>query len=56
MAPYYRRWASIVVPEELLAGRSKWMSESHSIGVSLWPYGHISKYPKAVMVDVGTIR
>jgi len=27
------------------------MSESHSIGVGWWPYGHISKYPRAV-VDI----
>jgi len=46
---YRRSW-------ELLAGRSKGMPEPHSIGVGLWPYGHISKYPRAVMVDVETVR
>ena len=56
MAPYYPRWVSIDVPRELLAGRSKWMFETRSIGIDLWPYGHISKYPRAVTVDVGTVR
>ena len=56
VAPYYDRWASINVPVELLAGKSKWMSETYSIGVGLWPCGHISKYPRAVTVDVGTVR
>ena len=56
MTPYYPRWASIDVPRELLAGRSKWMFETRSIGIDLWPYGHISKYPRAVKVDVGTVR
>jgi hypothetical protein len=53
---HYPRWASNDVPGELLAAKSKWMSESHSIGVGLWPYGHISRYPRVVMVDVGSIR
>ena len=54
--PYYPRWASSYVPRELQAGRSKWTSESHSIGVGWWPYGHISKYPRPVTVDFGTVR
>jgi len=33
VALYYPRWASIDVPRELQAGKSNWMSESHSIGV-----------------------
>ena len=33
VALYYPRWASIDVPRELQAGKSKWMSESHSLGV-----------------------
>ena len=53
---YYPRWASNDVPGELLKGKSKWMSESRSIGVGLWPYGHNSIYSRAVMVGVGTIR
>ena len=56
VAPYYPRWVNIDVPWELQAGKSKWMSESHSIGVGWWPYGHISKYPRVVTVDVGTVR
>ena len=54
--PHYPRWASNDIPGELLAGKSKWMFETHSIGVDLRPYGHISKYPRAITVDVGTIR
>jgi hypothetical protein len=54
--PCYPRWASYGVPTELLAGKSKWMSEPHSIGVGLWPNRHISRYPRAVTVGVGTIR
>jgi len=46
VAPYYPRWASIDVPRELQAGKSKCMPESHSIGVGWWPYGHISKIPE----------
>jgi len=56
VAPYYPRWASIDVPRELQAGKSKWMSEPYSIKVGLWPYGHTSKYPRTVTVDVGTVR
>ena len=40
-APHYPRWATNDVPRELLAGKSKWISETHLIGVSLRPYGHI---------------
>ena len=56
MVPYYPRWASIDIPGELLVGTSKRMSETHSIGVGSRPYGHISKYPRAVTVDVRTVR
>jgi len=33
VAPHYPRWASIDVSRELQAGKSKWMSESRSLGV-----------------------
>jgi len=56
VTPHYPRWASIDVLRELQAGKSKRMPEAHSIGVGWWPYGRISKYPRAVMVDVGTVR
>ena len=37
-------------------GKTKWKSEPCSIGIGLWPYGHIPIYPTTVMVDISTIR
>jgi hypothetical protein len=56
VTPHYPRWACIDVPRELQAGKSKRMPEPHSIGFGWWPYGRISKYLRAVMVDVRTVR